>query len=43
MTPDELRRVFHVDSHDQGKNINLGCETRPFEIIATVSVHIIVT
>lgn len=25
MTPDELRRVFHVDSHDQGMNINLLC------------------
>lgn len=23
MTPDELRRIFHVDSHDQGMNINL--------------------
>ncbi len=42
MTPDELRRVFHVDSHDQG-NVNLGCETRPFEIVATVALHIIVT
>lgn len=30
MTPDELRRVFHVDSHDQGTNINLDCVTRPF-------------
>ena len=29
MTPDELRRVFHVDSHDQGTNINLECATRP--------------
>lgn len=24
MTPDELRRVFHVDSHDQGTLLNIG-------------------
>ena len=38
MTPQELRRVFHVDSHDQGMNIK--CYTNGFIIALSMPVHL---